>query len=277
MCEFCHRHGEGQKWYLAAANYSEELFGEAARSSIRAVLKPLSGQLAPSAEPSAAQQKVFSMAPGVVRWVARRHQQDVHWGQVVPLEDALQMIGMLDWVVRLPCACRSQTVGDRNARYCFGLGIAPLEEPQRQLFREAVDPALSLETLTREQAQEAITALDQRGAMHSVWTFKTPFIGGLCNCDRDCQAYRAQTQWKFQCMFRAEYVAQVDPESCRGCRRCMRQCLFGAIHFSLSQERCAVNQAACYGCGVCRATCERGAISLLPRASVPAAARTWGI
>ncbi len=277
MCEFCHRHGEGKKWYLTVSNYSEELFGEAARRSLRDVMRPLSREATPPAQPSAAQRLVFSMAPGVVRWIARRHQQDVHWGQVVPLEDALQMIDMLDWVVRLPCVCRSQTIGERNARYCFGLGVAPLEEAQRQIFREILDPSLSVESLSREDVREAITALDKHGAMHSIWTFKTPYIGGLCNCDRDCGAYRAQLQWKFQCMFRAEYVAQVDPDLCRGCRRCMRQCLFGAMTFSLTQERCAVNQAVCYGCGVCRAVCEQKAISLVPRESVPVAARTWGL
>jgi len=25
MCEFCHSHGDGKKWYLKAENYSEEL------------------------------------------------------------------------------------------------------------------------------------------------------------------------------------------------------------------------------------------------------------
>jgi heterodisulfide reductase subunit A-like polyferredoxin len=78
-------------------------------------------------------------------------------------------------------------------------------------------------------------------------------------------------------MFRAEYVAQVDADKCTGCRRCMRQCLFGAMGFSLSQERCGVNEMACYGCGVCRAACEHQAISLKPREAVPMAANLWGI
>ena len=24
MCEFCHKHGEGKKWYLQAQNYAED-------------------------------------------------------------------------------------------------------------------------------------------------------------------------------------------------------------------------------------------------------------
>jgi hypothetical protein len=28
MCEFCHKHGEGKKWYLKAENYSEDLLSD---------------------------------------------------------------------------------------------------------------------------------------------------------------------------------------------------------------------------------------------------------
>ena len=31
MCEFCHKHGEGEKWYLQAKNYSEDLLSDLKR------------------------------------------------------------------------------------------------------------------------------------------------------------------------------------------------------------------------------------------------------
>jgi hypothetical protein len=31
MCEFCHQHGEGKRWYLQAKNYSEELLSDLKR------------------------------------------------------------------------------------------------------------------------------------------------------------------------------------------------------------------------------------------------------
>jgi hypothetical protein len=31
MCEFCHKHGEGKKWYLRAENYSEDLLSDVRR------------------------------------------------------------------------------------------------------------------------------------------------------------------------------------------------------------------------------------------------------
>jgi hypothetical protein len=31
VCEFCTKHGEGQKWYLQAQNYSEDLLSDLRR------------------------------------------------------------------------------------------------------------------------------------------------------------------------------------------------------------------------------------------------------
>ncbi len=276
MCEFCHRHGEGKKWYLAAANYSQELFNDAARRSARDVLANLGSQ-PPQRGVARAQLTRLKPAPRLVHWIARRHQQDVHWGQVVPIEDALEVVDLLDWIVRLPCTCRADTIGDRNARYCFGLGVAETEEPLRKLFQEVLDPSLSVESLTKEQAKQVLTGLDKRGSMHSIWTLKSPFIGGLCNCDRDCMAFQSHRFYRYQVMFRAEYVALVDPDKCNGCRRCMHQCLFGAMTHSLTLGKCAVHAPDCYGCGICRAVCQRDAISLRPRAEVEAVANVWGL
>lgn len=278
MCEFCHQHGEGKKWYLAASNYAGELFNAAARQSMSAVLGALGTTPQTEAfEMSPAQLTMFRMAPRLTRWIVRRQRQKIHWGQVVPLEDAIQVLDMMDWVVRLPCACRSATIGDRNARYCLGIGLAPLEEPVKQHLSQILDPALSLDTLSKGEAQRLVGELYHAGAVHSVWTFNSPFIGGLCNCDQDCMAFQGQVRWKLPIFFRAEYVAQVDAECCTGCRQCMSRCQFGAINYSLTHERSSINPAACYGCGVCRAVCPHEAITLVPRQGVPVAASHWDL
>ena len=31
MCEFCHKHGEGKRWYLKAENYSDDLLSDLKR------------------------------------------------------------------------------------------------------------------------------------------------------------------------------------------------------------------------------------------------------
>ena len=143
-------------------------------------------------------------------------------------------------------------------------------------FQEAVRPSLSLETLTREQAHEAVMDLDKRGTVHSVWTFKSPYIGGLCNCDQDCMAFRITHERRyFQNMFRGEHIAAVDLEACNGCKVCIRQCQFGAMRFSAANKKVMIDPRACYGCGVCRAGCHRNAIFMRLRIQEPLAARIW--
>ncbi|MGD0795581.1 MAG: 4Fe-4S binding protein, partial [Dehalococcoidales bacterium] len=78
-----------------------------------------------------------------------------------------------------------------------------------------------------------------------------------------------------QTMFKAEYVAEVNPELCNGCRQCMRACQFGAIAYSAGNKKAFIDQNHCYGCGVCRASCVKEAIHLEDRASVPAVANLW--
>ena len=76
-------------------------------------------------------------------------------------------------------------------------------------------------------------------------------------------------------MFRAEYVADVDPDACRGCRQCMRVCQFGAIGYSAANKKVFIDPLRCYGCGICRASCTKDAVQLHDRAGVPVAANLW--
>jgi ferredoxin len=196
-------------------------------------------------------------------------QKQDHYGQVVPMEDVEKIFEMVKGAVRLPCVCRRVTTGNMNARYCYGLTM------DRQLM-DALDDSFSLELLTKEEALESIRKLDKEGLVHSVWTFKTPFIGGLCNCDGDCMAYRiTHARRDYPVMFRAEWVAEVSADACNGCRLCMRQCQYGAIRYSSNHKKVSIDPTACYGCGVCRAVCTKDAISLSTRESMRETAGVW--
>jgi ferredoxin len=201
--------------------------------------------------------------------ILTRAQKQDHYGQVVPIEDVEKIFEMVQGVVRLPCVCRRVTTGNMNARYCYGLTM------DKQLM-DALDDSFSLELVTKEEALESIRKLDKEGLVHSVWTFKTPFIGGLCNCDQDCMAYRiTHARRDYPVMFRAEWVAEVSMEVCNGCRLCMRQCQYGAIRYSSNNKKVVIDPTACYGCGVCRTVCNRNAITLSERENVKEAASIW--
>jgi len=273
MCEFCIQHGEGKKWYLQAKNYSEELLNEERKRSMAEFfekvdtgvvesLGPLDRLIATN--PAAAR----AMFPAIVE-----QQKREHWGQVVPLEEVEQILDMSLSVVRLPCVCRSTLRGFRDARYCFG--VTP---SQSDSVATAPHPDFSsgLEVLGREEAKKAIRKLDRNGLVHTVWTFITPYIGGICNCSaNECLPLKTRTRLGLPILSKAEYVSSIDREECNGCRDCMKACSFGAISYSAYLNKCSINQLQCYGCGVCRALCPNDAITLLDRNAIPILANEW--
>ncbi len=258
MCEFCTQHGEGKAWYLTMKNYSQDLLSQNGRAEqIRLFFKDFEARTAGSLSMLDKIQGL-PFVPGIVSRVATARQKKSHFGQVVPIEDVDLLFDEITSFVRIPCVCRSLTTGRRETRYCFGLGIDPTG-----LIGEYPDYGENLEWLSREEARTAIHELDKEGLVHSVWTFDTPFIGGLCNCDQDCMAYRMQIgTGMMQVFFPAEYVASVDWSDCTGCNLCRSRCPFGAIRYSAANDKCLIDPNLCYGCGVCRAICKKNAIRL---------------
>ena len=275
MCEFCHEHGEGKKWYLQAKNYSQELWNEERKRMTAEFFERWEENAATSfsgldqlrADPAAFE----AMLPSIVE-----EGKKTHWGQVVPVEEIEQILDMMINIVRLPCGCRSATRGLYDARYCFG--VATFEQTGNPAL-EYPDFSTDLEVLTNEEAKKAIQKLDRNGLVHTVWTFITPFIYGVCNCTAtDCLAMKGRLRSGVAVafpFFKAEYVASIDWEACNGCKDCLKNCQFGAISYSPSIAKCYIDQFQCYGCGVCRALCNRDAISLQDRNAIPALVEEW--
>ncbi len=280
MCEFCLKHGEGKKWYLEAKNYSEDLASDVSRRQMISEFFQHPEEAAKFIEKTDRLQTMPKFVRDWFVYLITRKQKKIHYGQVLPLEDVEKIFGICNSIVRVACYCRYNTLG-KEKRYCYGISLSPetgivqIATGLSENFLTGPDTQ-GLETLTREEALEAFRKHEREGLCHTVWTFKTPFIGGLCNCDRsDCWAMRFTLSRNVPIMFRAEYVGQIDPETCNGCRECLRQCQFGALTWSASDKKAVIDQRWCYGCGVCRAVCKPKAITLLDRAKVPVAANLW--
>ena len=281
MCDFCHKHGEGKKWYLEANNYAEDLLSDLRR---REMIEHFFRR------PERAAQGVKSLdrldrAPAFVRRALTgslvKRQKRVHYGQVVPFEDVERIMDFVTSVTRVACICRQATLG-REHRYCYGVSLAPNGGRLAEMIRGLGQDYLTgphtngLEGLTKEEALAAFREHEREGLCHTVWTFIAPYIGGLCNCDRsDCLAMKATVTHRFPVMFKAESIASVSPDACNGCRQCMRFCQFGAIGYSAANRKAEIDPRQCYGCGICRTGCKLGAISLIDRAAVPVAAGVW--
>jgi len=281
MCEFCIKHGEGKKWYLEAKNYSDDLLNDVRRRKFITDFLSNPEELAKQVEGLDRLERAPSFIRDIMKRIVSRRSKKIHYGQVVPIEELERIFGFVNAVVRVPCICRHITLG-KEKRYCYGISIEPGGGKYFDLMRGIktsylYGPSnLGLESLSAQEALASIRSHEQEGLCHTIWSFHTPFIGAVCNCDRsDCIAMRATETHATPVMFRAEYVAEVDHEHCIGCRECMRVCQFGAIGYSAGDSRAVVDQRFCYGCGVCRAACAQDAIRLEERAKVPAAANLW--
>jgi len=281
MCQFCHQHGEGKKWYLKAEHYSQDLLSDLRR---RTFIKDFIVDVGDGHAEQLEKKFHFVMqAPAWLRqtyyWFTERSYRRDHYGQVVPLEDLDKVLDLASSIVRIPCICRKSSTGKNDARYCFGLSIDPekfldIKEAFLETFRPGPEVDL-FEHLSKAEALDLLQAYEKESLIHSLWTFKTPFIGGLCNCDRaDCLALLSD-RYGLRLFFRAEYVAQTTGENCSGCRSCLAACQFGAISFAAARKMAFIDPLRCYGCGVCRSHCEQHAIHLIPRTHHPLARRLW--
>lgn len=276
MCEFCNEHSEGRKWYLEMEHYSEALLHEelaAPENEIAGVktrvewmdsflknfVLPATGSFS-KLEPDARSQD-SSEPPQLTPDEILRRRKIVHFGQVLPLEDVEKVIDIVDSITRWPCGCRYVTTGMANMRYCFGFGIDTMG-----ILGSYPDAASSLEVLEKDDAKQLFRKYDEEGLFHSIWTGVTPYIIGLCNCDRDCGSFRQSIENAGSpTFFRAEYICQVDWDVCNGCKNCMSQCQFGAQFYSSALGKVFISAERCYGCGVCRSACPVDAIALIPR------------
>ena len=284
MCEFCTKHGEGNKWYLQMKNYSEELIHEELSAHQKNIvgagtrfewlnhfwedftLPAITGVTSPAQDENS---NGPSIQPGEDEIVAQRMVE--HFGQVLPIEDVEQVIDMVDSITRMPCGCRFINTGKTDKRYCFGLGL-----DKWAILGKYPDATSSLEVLDKAEAKKHLRRYDQEGLIHSIWTGVTPYVIGICNCDRDCGAYKGYIERRGSPhFFRAEYICQVDWDLCTGCKACMSQCQFGAQFYSSALGKVYIDPGRCFGCGVCRAECQQDAIMLIPRQKNPEVANVW--
>jgi heterodisulfide reductase subunit A-like polyferredoxin len=97
-----------------------------------------------------------------------------------------------------------------------------------------------------------------------------PYINAICSCENPlCGGLRLRNDFGLKTVYKAEYVASIDPDKCQGCKSCVSMCQFNCLRYMPSMDRVMVDMSRCFGCGNCRHACKHDAIQLLPREKFP--------
>lgn len=270
MCEFCVQHGDGKKWYLQASNYAVDLAHDLERREfVVDFVSTFDERMAKNVRLLGVAAAAPKPVMAAFRSVAQPRQMRDHFGQPVPIEECEQIFDIATSITQLPCVCRHFAKKPERG-YCLAVTMTPQDEVFTEAFRDyAAGPDTpTLQRLTRDEASAVLRRAESEGLMHSVWTFKTPFIAGICNCDlaSGCMAMRSTLEFDYKSMWKGEYVARVDETSCSGCGACEERCPFSAIAVD-GRAIAVVDPEACYGCGICRSACPVDAIALEDRAA----------
>jgi Pyruvate/2-oxoacid:ferredoxin oxidoreductase delta subunit len=278
MCQFCVEHGEGKRWYLEAQNYALDLNSDLVRREY--VVEFISGfeQMRSRAIIAG---NIAAKLPGPITRAGKnavtKHQQKNHFGQPLSIEDCAQVLDLASSITVIPCVCRMHEPGRAADEVCMLVTSSPVNSVLQEGFSDYADgPDLDdFHTMTKSEALELLRSCEDRGLMHSIWTFKTPFTAAICNCNlaSGCMAMKLTAGYDVKVMWRGEDVAVLDAEKCTACGRCAKRCPFDAI--SSKPGAVTIPAEKCWGCGICRSACAQQAIGLVDRRTVPLVAALW--
>jgi ferredoxin len=284
MCEFCMKHGAGGKWYLNARHYSEEIV---AKYNLREFLleqyknfEQIPVRKVAGVSPAGLGYKL--RIPIIGRLIKRTAERllaskkapknpfrpEGHIGQVVPLEDAVAILEhcAAEPIIQKNCMCRYMSRGEKEA-CCINFGVMseiidrlPRFIPEKEKYH-----------LSRQEAIDRFKEHNRKGYIGTIWFGPFPYINNLCSCSTpECAGIRPRLDFGIHSIYKAEYVAVVDNDLCRGCLECVAACQFGAIQLEPKDGGVRIIADRCFGCGVCRHLCPSQALSLVPRDEVPA-------
>ena len=279
MCQFCVEHGEGKRWYLQAKNYAFDLDSDVRRREyVVNFVRGFDQMRATAITAGEVARKLPAPLARLGRQAVSRHQQKVHFGQPIPLEDCEQVLDAATSITVIPCVCRMHERGKTAEEVCVLVTAKPIFGVLEEAFAGYDDgPDLDdFHTMTKDETMALLRSCEDRGLMHSIWTFHTPFTAAICNCNLSsgCMAMKLTAGYDIKIMWRGETVARFDSAACTGCAECVKLCPFDAIDATTGGPVRHAEQR-CWGCGICRAACNSGAITMVDRRDVPAVANLW--
>jgi electron transport complex protein RnfB len=190
--------------------------------------------------------------------------------QVLPYEDALEVVQKAPFVTVLPCMCRQAARNcDDPLDVCMvlGQGFYGGEVPGQAVLdpTQMVDAPPRVRPVSVDEAVATLKRAANAGLVHT-----TLNVEGdswlICNCcSHACHALRGTTQLDIpHAVAPSSYWAAVDEDLCNGCEACVDRCQVHAIEMNENMVA-EIDYELCLGCGVCTLACPPEALRLEKR------------
>jgi Pyruvate/2-oxoacid:ferredoxin oxidoreductase delta subunit len=189
--------------------------------------------------------------------------------QVMPHEDAVQIVQSASFPIIYPCMCRQAARNcDDPLDVCmvFGQELYGGDVPGRAVL----DPAQMVSVprgrpVSVDEAVEVLRQSAQAGLVHTTMNFKDD-CWLMCNCCRHaCHGLRGITQLDIpHAVAPSSYWAVVDEDLCNGCWACVDRCQVDAIEINENMVA-EIDYERCLGCGICTFVCAPEALQLEKR------------
>jgi ferredoxin len=262
MCDICKKHGDGDKWYFNPKNYAREM-GEARIEFLEKIAGRYYEEWTIGGFEAIERFRDIPILNKLAINLGEKYEERMHGGQIIHLNDALEVLELCENPAMLPCECRRIAGVEKYS--CLNFGLLP------ELYKKA-NPDDYMEEVSVNKAKKMLSDWNEEGYYHLVLWSKAPYVTTVCNCTTPyCMGYKGRTVLNSKTtMIKGEYIARVETMQCTGCKDCLSRCQFGAIIFNLDDEKAFIDMRKCFGCGLCQTGCEQNAIELIERKLTPA-------
>jgi len=177
-----------------------------------------------------------------------------------PIEDLRAILKNAPGIAVVDCPCRWLQVqkGDCDKPTFVCLSLTP--GSVKYINDQGIGKQLTL-----EEGYRLLEECEQAGLIAT--TGSGDKVRQLCFCEtNECIILRPQVKYGYKLWAPSRFQAQVDPETCKGCKTCLKRCYFGAIEMHKTsgkrKAKARIDAEKCFGCGLCVVTCPTKALNM---------------
>ncbi len=190
--------------------------------------------------------------------------------QVLPYEDAVQIVQKASFINLLPCPCRQAARNcDDPLEVCMVLGddFRGGDVPGQAVLEptQMVGGPPRVRQVPVDEAVETLKRAEKAGLVHTTMNTKEDNWLICACCRHACHALRGITQLDIpHAVAPSSYWAVVDEDLCDGCAACVERCQVDAIRMR-DDNIAELDYERCLGCGICTSQCAPEALRLEKR------------